>query len=131
MTPRSTGLSVIKGQENIINTLIRELRKYEMNLVPSQQPMTMLFIEPSDVGKTETTNNPISKALYREILKSKYADMKTSIAASKPEIRLPDAIPDDELDRIVDRTYVAEFGARPAGKAVRILSTIRSCERTH
>lgn len=260
------GLSTIKGQDDIIENLIRELRKHEMNLVPSRQPMTMLFIGPSGVGKTETTKivakettgcppiilnmteyssqesvnriigsvmgyvgsdsnmelpfdalesnpyqvilldefekcdravqklfmqvfdegtlktnrgnvvdfsrsiiiattnaghaeikhplgfsgkvqqskaetsvedlskffdtallnrfksritfSPISKALYKEILQSKYTAMKASIAASKLNSKLPDVIPDDKLNQIAERTYVAEFGARPAEKAV-------------
>lgn len=48
-------LSVIKGQDKIMSHLIRELRKHEMNLMPSNQPMTLLFIGPSGVGKTEVT----------------------------------------------------------------------------
>ena len=48
-------LSSIKGQDSILDTLIRELRKHEMNLMPTNQPMTMLFIGPSGVGKTEVT----------------------------------------------------------------------------
>lgn len=261
------GLSRIKGQDAILDKLVLELRKHELNLVPSNQPMTMLFVGPSGVGKTEvtkiiakeltgcqpivlnmteyntpvsvnriigsvagyvgydsakelpfdplesnpyqiilldefekcddavqklfmqvfdegtlktnrgsvidfsrsiiiaTTNaghekvrrglgfatgddagkaseagvnvlsrcfdtallnrfksrltfQPIGKDTYREILRSKYASMRESILASHPRYKLPDAIPDDELDRIVKETYVSEFGARPAAKAV-------------
>lgn len=259
-------LSVIKGQDKIVEHLIRELRKHEMNLIPSNQPMTMLFIGPSGVGKTEvtkiiakeltgcepivlnmtefnspasvnriigsaagyvgsdshaelpfdslesnpyqiilldefekcdeavkklfmqvfdegllktnrgntvdfsksiiiaTTNaghtvassnigftsaapstevktairdlsaffdiallnrfkehitfQPIGKDIYRDILVSKYNIMLATIRANKPRVTLPDAIPDDVLDTMVADTYVPEFGARPAKKAV-------------
>ena len=258
-------LSAIKGQDKIITHLIKELRKHEMNLVPSNQPMTLLFIGPSGVGKTEvtkiiakeltgcmpivlnmteynspasvnriigsaagyvgsdshaelpfdslesnpyqiilldefekcddavqklfmqvfdegtlktnrgntidfsrtiiiaTTNaghqvqknplgfttaksqevktdlkdlsasfdlallnrfkeritfQPIEKETYREILISKYHRLLTDIRAKNSRITLPDDIPDDVLDEMVERTYVPEFGARPANKAV-------------
>ena len=258
-------LSAIKGQDKIIAHLIKELRKHEMNLVPSNQPMTLLFIGPSGVGKTEvtkiiakeltgcmpivlnmteynspasvnriigsaagyvgsdshaelpfdslesnpyqiilldefekcddavqklfmqvfdegtlktnrgntidfsrsiiiaTTNaghqvqknplgfttaksqevktdlkdlsasfdlallnrfkeritfQPIEKETYREILISKYHRLLTDIRAKNSRITLPDDIPDDVLDEMVERTYVPEFGARPANKAV-------------
>ena len=51
----TSALDAIKGQDEIIKHLIKELRKHEMNLMPSNQPMTMLFIGPSGVGKTEVT----------------------------------------------------------------------------
>ena len=258
-------LSAIKGQDKIIAHLIKELRKHEMNLVPSNQPMTLLFIGPSGVGKTEvtkiiakeltgcmpivlnmteynspasvnriigsaagyvgsdshaelpfdslesnpyqiilldefekcddavqklfmqvfdegtlktnrgntidfsrsiiiaTTNaghqvqknplgftnaksqevktdlkdlsasfdlallnrfkeritfQPIEKETYKEILISKYHRLLTDIRAKNSRITLPDDIPDDVLDEMVERTYVPEFGARPANKAV-------------
>ena len=259
-------LSVIKGQDKIVEHLIRELRKHEMNLIPSNQPMTMLFIGPSGVGKTEVTKiiakeltgcepivlnmtefnspasvnriigsaagyvgsdshaelpfdslesnpyqiilldefekcdeavkklfmqvfdegllktnrgntvdfsksiiiattkaghtvassnigftsaapstevktairdlsaffdiallnrfkehitfQPIGKDIYRDILVSKYNIMLATIRANKPRVTLPDAIPDDVLDTMVADTYVPEFGARPAKKAV-------------
>ena len=261
-----SALSIIKGQDKIVDHLILELRKHEMNLIPSNQPMTMLFIGPSGVGKTEvtkiiakeltgcdpivlnmteynspasvnriigsaagyvgsdshaelpfdslesnpyqiilldefekcdeavkklfmqvfdegllktnrgntvdfsksiiiaTTNaghtvaasnigftssassaevktairdlsaffdiallnrfkehitfQPIGKDIYRDILVSKYNIMLANIHANKPRVTLPDAIPDDVLDTMVETTYVPEFGARPAKKAV-------------
>lgn len=50
-----TALSRIKGQDNILETLTSELSKHELNLIPSVQPLTMLFIGPSGVGKSEVT----------------------------------------------------------------------------
>ena len=44
--------------------------------------------------------------------------MLASIRASKPRIQLPDDIPADDVERIIKDTYVPEFGARPAKKAV-------------
>ena len=258
-------LSVIKGQDKIITHLIRELRKHEMNLMPSNQPMTLLFIGPSGVGKTEvtkiiakeltgcapivlnmteynspasvnriigsaagyvgsdshaelpfdslesnpyqiilldefekcddavqklfmqvfdegtlktnrgttidfsrsiiiaTTNaghqvqknplgfaagkpsevktdikdlsasfdiallnrfkehitfQPISKEIYRDIIVSRYHRTIAEIRATSARVTLPDDIPDDTLDKMVNDTYVPEFGARPAKKAV-------------
>jgi len=56
------GLSRLKGQDGIIDRLIIELRRHELNLIPSPKPMTMLFIGPSGVGKTEAT-----KIIAREL----------------------------------------------------------------
>lgn len=48
-------LSVIHGQDQILEKLIRKLRENELELYPKVRPMTMLFIGPSGVGKTEVT----------------------------------------------------------------------------
>lgn len=257
-------LNAIKGQDQIIEKLILELRKHELNIAPSEQPMTMLFIGPSGVGKTEVTkiiaktttgcnpiilnmteynspasvnrilgswagyagsesnselpfdsleSNPyqiilldefekcnpavqklfmqvfdegilktnrgttidfsrsiiiattnagytvrsnqigfgkdkttnetdirtlsksfdiallnrfkqkitfseIDKDTYREILVAKYEALLTQIKTTKHRVNLPDTIPDAALDQMVEDTYVPEFGARPARKAV-------------
>lgn len=52
-------LSKIKGQDDIIEILIRALRENELNLfqnvTETKRPTTMLFVGPSGVGKTEVT----------------------------------------------------------------------------
>ena len=68
--------------------------------------------------KEHITFQPIGKDIYRDILVSKYNIMLATIRANKPRVTLPDAIPDDVLDTMVADTYVPEFGARPAKKAV-------------
>lgn len=55
ITHLKQSLSVIKGQDQIINKLIRKLQENELELYPKTRPMTMLFIGPSGVGKTEVT----------------------------------------------------------------------------
>lgn len=65
------------------------------------------------------TFNELSKDTYREIVANKYHTEIMRIKADKHGIKLPDDIPDDDLDRIVEDTYIASFGARPAAKAVR------------
>lgn len=65
--------------------------------------------------------NPLDESLYRSILESNYARERTRIVAAKSQLDpvLPAAIDDVELDAMVERTYVASQGARPAGRAVR------------
>ena len=48
-------LSVIKGQDDIIAELIRDLRRYDLKLFPQNTPLTFLFAGTSGVGKTEVT----------------------------------------------------------------------------
>lgn len=48
-------LSVIKGQDDIIGELIRDLRRYDLKLFPQNTPLTFLFAGTSGVGKTEVT----------------------------------------------------------------------------
>lgn len=55
ITKLKDALSCIKGQDDILAYLIKQLQKHEMNLLPSKSPLTMLFIGPSGVGKTEVT----------------------------------------------------------------------------
>lgn len=61
----------------------------------------------------------LTEDTYREIVAEMYATEVARIKTSRPRIPLADAMPDDELDRIVETTFVPEFGARPARKAVR------------
>lgn len=65
------------------------------------------------------TFNGIDKDAYRQIVADCYARETARILAGNRRVALPAAIPDDELDAIVEETYVPEFGARPAGRAVR------------
>lgn len=55
-------LSTIRGQDDVIEKLIRRLQEHELGLFPKTRPMTMLFIGPSGVGKTEVTKR-IAKEL--------------------------------------------------------------------
>lgn len=61
----------------------------------------------------------LTEETYREIVAEMYASEVARIKASRPRIPLADTMPDDELDRVVETTFVPEFGARPARKAVR------------
>ena len=61
---------------------------------------------------------PISKDVYREILKDRYERQIAKIRDNKPRIKLVDEIPDEDLDKIIKDTYVEDFGARPAVRAV-------------
>ena len=65
------------------------------------------------------TFNDIDVDIYREILIDKYNRDVTRILSEKPRLKLLPQIPDDDLDRIVAETYVPEFGARPAPKAIK------------
>lgn len=62
--------------------------------------------------------NPLDKSVYRDIVQDYYRREKARLAAERPKLVLPDVIPDDELDELVERTYVPEFGARPVANAV-------------
>ena len=48
-------LSSIKGQDDIIEKVLAELRRYDLNLFPRTTPLTFLFAGTSGVGKTEIT----------------------------------------------------------------------------
>ena len=65
------------------------------------------------------TFNMLDKDVYREIITTKYETEVARIRSEKPRIVLLDKIPDDELETIIEETYVPEFGARPAVKVVR------------
>ena len=65
------------------------------------------------------TFHSLDKNMYRTIIIDKYHTEVARIRADKHRISLPDDIPDVDLDRIVEETYVSTFGARPAATAVR------------
>lgn len=68
--------------------------------------------------KTKITFQSISKETYAEILKAKYKTLLESIRTRRRRITLPDEIPDDDLNRMVEETYDPNFGARPANAAI-------------
>ena len=65
------------------------------------------------------TFNAISKDTYREILQETYKRDVARILSTHPRTQLLPEIPDNDLDEIVEETYEKNFGARPAGKAVK------------
>lgn len=61
----------------------------------------------------------ISKDIYRQILKTRYESERERIIDLKPKLSyLPETLPDDVLNSMVDKTYVEDAGARPAKAAV-------------
>lgn len=64
------------------------------------------------------TFHTISKEIYGEILSDIYAREVARIKTTHTRIKLADNLPDDDRDRLVKETYVPDFGARPAGKAI-------------
>lgn len=68
--------------------------------------------------KTILTFERISRETYRRIVADKYDMEAARIHADNSRVQIPDHLDDDALDRIVAETYVADFGARPAAKAV-------------
>lgn len=68
---------------------------------------------------TIVTFNELSKDDYRAIVADIYHREAERILAENKRIQLSADIPDDELDKIVEETYVPAFGGRPAYKAVR------------
>ena len=64
------------------------------------------------------TFQSMTKDVYREIVQNIYQTEKTRLMSDQPKLQLPDVISDDEMDEIVRKTYVPEFGARPAAKVV-------------
>lgn len=65
------------------------------------------------------TFNSISEDVYREIIQETYKRDVARILSTHPRTQLLPEIPDDDLDAIVKETYEKNFGARPAGKAVK------------
>ena len=48
-------LSRIKGQDTIIEPIVRTIKRHTAHLRPQKKPLTMLFMGPSGCGKTEVT----------------------------------------------------------------------------
>lgn len=48
-------LSVIKGQDEILEVLVDRIKRNDMSLFPKAKPLTLLFAGTSGVGKTEVT----------------------------------------------------------------------------
>jgi len=61
----------------------------------------------------------ISESLFREIVRDRYAREIKAIKSNKADIKLPSAIPDDVLNRLVRENYIPAFGARPVSRIVR------------
>ncbi len=57
--------------------------------------------------------NPISENTYREITKNTYHDEVAMIKGTKPSLKIPDDMTDEELDEFVKANYQARLGARP------------------
>lgn len=69
---------------------------------------------------TRITFNSIDKSVYREILQNTYHRDADRIRTEQPRYKskLPADIPDADLDKMVEETYIESFGARPANNAV-------------
>lgn len=66
------------------------------------------------------TFNPIEKEDYKEILQNIYIkDIKRIKENSQRQITLSDKLTEDELENIAKETYIRDFGARPAKKAIK------------
>lgn len=65
--------------------------------------------------------NPITKEIYREILASSYQRERAAIIEDQPRLaaQLPVDIVSDDLDRLVDETFISSQGARPAVRTAR------------
>jgi ATP-dependent Clp protease ATP-binding subunit ClpA len=65
--------------------------------------------------------NPLTADTYRDILQGSYVREREQILKNQPRkaALLPDAIPEDELHSLAERTYLESQGARPAERAAR------------
>lgn len=65
--------------------------------------------------------NALSAETYRDILQGSYERQRERIVEDQPRkaSTLPVSIPDYELDRLADETYLESQGARPAERAAR------------
>lgn len=65
------------------------------------------------------TFNDLSKEIYRDIICEKYQREVTRILTDNKKIDLPKKMPKEDLEQLVDESYVPIFGVRPAEKVVR------------
>ena len=64
--------------------------------------------------------NELDKEIYKTILQSIYTkDIERIKRESQRTITLNDTLTDDELNELTKKTFVPDFGARPAKKAIR------------
>lgn len=65
------------------------------------------------------TFHELNENVYKDIIINIYTKELSRIRSENRKINLPDTIPDDELNGIVKKTYIPDFGARPAYSAVK------------
>ena len=58
-------LADIKGQDDVLKFVMRQIKIHAMRLHPSVKPLTMLFAGPSGVGKSEVTKR-LAKSYFHE-----------------------------------------------------------------
>lgn len=78
------------------------------------------YFDPELLGRFDLLTDfaSLDKTIYREILQNLYEKEVHLIKKKSPYAKLSDTLTDDQLDRLVETTYVAAFGARPAEQAV-------------
>lgn len=64
------------------------------------------------------TFNELSKDVYKEIIAMMYKKEIKRIKSEHRRVTLADEMPDDDLERLANETYIKEFGARPARNVV-------------
>lgn len=64
------------------------------------------------------TFHELTKDVYREIVADTYRNEMRRIKSETRSVTMPDELDDATLDAIVENTYIAKSGARPAVKAV-------------
>lgn len=64
------------------------------------------------------TFNRLSREDYRDIVADIYARDIARIKSENPRVTLPDELDEDTLSILVEDSYIADFGARPARKCV-------------
>lgn len=65
------------------------------------------------------TFNELGEDVYTEIMRNTYHTEIKRIKSIQRRINLPDEMPEDDLKRLVQSTYIRDFGARPVYKTVR------------